>query len=293
MVFYFWGSKQIAVLNSQPLWLGETLRLATQCMWIPTRMKKGLDQLSGRLIKPRCGGMEMQLCSLQRQLWIICFYLLKLHLKEMLLCVIWQKFGVYALCSHFWGLCEGAKPEQPGMVGWVPGWSWIAVESLAALYLHSPKLWVPEQVLALHPQQTHSISWGPVFPLNLFSTSQPSWAGGKERGGSGCTYLKHLSSLDRGDVIWENLCQCLKPCLVTKLSDASGDRWSLCAPCAAQSLTSSGSCKIQATHVHCGINSQVDDPNKKITIWKMTNSVMLHLLDRWEEEKDDFKPHLF
>lgn len=65
---------------------------------------------------------------------------------------------------------------------------------------------------------------------------------------------------------------------MTKLSGASGDRQSLCAPCAAQSLTSLGSCKIQATHVHCGINSQVDDANKEITIWKMTNSVMLHLV---------------
>lgn len=77
----------------------------------------------------------------------------------------------------------------------------IASNHYTALCLHSPKLWVPEQVLALHPQQTHIISWGPVFPLNLFSTSQPSWAGGKERGGSGCTYLKHFSSLDHGDVI--------------------------------------------------------------------------------------------
>lgn len=87
-------------------------------------MKKGLAQLSVRLIKPRCGGMVMQLCSLQRQLWIICFYLLKLHLKEMLLCVIWQKFGVYALCCHFWGPCEGAKPElnlsrDGGMGAWL------------------------------------------------------------------------------------------------------------------------------------------------------------------------------
>lgn len=186
----------------------------------------------------------------------------------MLLCIIWQKFGVYAPCSHFWGLCERAKPEQPEVVGWVPGWSWIAVESLAALYLHSPKLWVPEQVLSLHPQQTHSISWGLVFPMNLFSTSQPSWAGGKEKSGSGCTYLKHFSSLGHDNVIWENLWQCLEPCVVTKLSDASGDRQGLCAPCAAQSLTSLGSFKIQATHVHCGINSQVDDPNEKITIWE-------------------------
>lgn len=212
--------------------------------------------------------------AVQRQLWIICFSLLKLHLKEMLLCVAWQKFGVYAPCSHFWGICEGAKPEQPRMVGWVPAWGWIAVESLPALYLPCPKLLVPEQVLALHPHQTHSISLAPVFPMSLFSTSQPGWAAGKEQGGSGSTHLKHFSSLDHGDVIWENLWQYLKSWVVTKLSDAAGDRQGLCAPCAAQSLTSLGSLKIQAAHVHCGINSQVDDPNKKnnnmikwLTVW--------------------------
>lgn len=66
--------------------------------------------------------MEMQLCSLQRQLWIIYFYLLKLHLKEMLLCVIWQNLGFMGSAPSF-GICVKAKPEHQGMVRWVQGWS--------------------------------------------------------------------------------------------------------------------------------------------------------------------------
>lgn len=53
--------------------------------------------------------MQMQLYSLQRQLWITCFYLLKLHSKEMLLHIVWQKFGVYAPCSHLLGSVRGSQ----------------------------------------------------------------------------------------------------------------------------------------------------------------------------------------
>lgn len=52
MVFYFYGSKQIAVLNSQPLWLGETLRLAhSRCEYLQEWIK-ALPTYLGGLLNP-------------------------------------------------------------------------------------------------------------------------------------------------------------------------------------------------------------------------------------------------
>lgn len=145
--------------------------------------------------------------------------------------------GDYVPCFHFWGLCEGAKSEQSGMVGWV---AWLELNCCGVTgcpLLHSPSSGYQNRS-CIHSKPTDQL--GPVFPMNLVSTSQPSWAGGKVvplcQGGSGSIHWKHFSSLDHGDVIWENLWQCLKPCVVTKLSDASGDRRSLIALCTAQSL---------------------------------------------------------
>lgn len=163
-------------------------------------MNKVLAQLSGRLVKPRCGGMEMQLCSLQRQLWIICFYLLKLHLKEMLL-LCSRSLG-FMYHAPIFGVCV-REPNLSSRGGW--DGCLVGAELLwnhcLPFSCSPPSSGYQNRDGILHLQQTHSISWGPVFPMNLFSTSQPSWAGGKEQGGSGSSHLKHFSSLDNGDVI--------------------------------------------------------------------------------------------
>lgn len=259
MVFYFWGSKQIAVLNSQLLWLGETLRLATQWMWISTRMNKGLAHLSGRLIKPRCDGMEMQLCRDSSELFVSpclnCTW-------RKCCCVLPGRSLGFMHHAPIFGVCvrEPNLSSQGWWDGCLPGaellWNHCLPFTCPAPSSGYQNRYWP----CIHSKPTAS-AW--LLFFLLFSTNEPGWAAGKEQGGSGSTHLKHFSSLDHGDVIWENLWQYLKPWVVTKVSDAAGDRQGLCAPCAAQSLTSLGSFKIQAAHVHCGINSQVDDPNKK------------------------------
>lgn len=227
-------------------------------MWVPTRRNKDLPSYLGCLLNPdvvwKCS------CAASRDSSALFVSTCLNCTWRKCCCVLSGRNLGFVHQAPIFGICEGVKAEQPGM----EGWSWIAVESLAALFLHSPSPGYQNSCWPCHSKPTASA--GLLFLL--WTCSAPVSQTGqveKSKQGSGSTYVK---ALQLSDVIWENLWQCLKPCVVTKLSDASGDRQGLCALCAAQSLTSLGSFKIQATHVHCGINSQVDDPNKKTTIWE-------------------------
>lgn len=151
------------------------------------------------LIKPRCG-MEMQLCSLQRQLCIICFYLLKLHLKEMLLCVIWQKFEVCAPCSHFWDLWGSQTwvARDGGMGAWL---KLNCCGITGCFYLHFPSPGYQNSCWPCHCKPTASA--GLLFLL--WTCSAPiSQTGQVEKSKVAVVpiMLKHFSSLMSSEKIY-------------------------------------------------------------------------------------------
>lgn len=107
-------------------------------MWIPTRRNKGFPSYLGCSLNPdvvwKCS------CAASRDSSALFVSTCLNCTWRKCCCVLSGRSLRFVHPAPIFGICEGVKPEQPGMEGWVPGWSWIAVESLAAFTCTSQAL---------------------------------------------------------------------------------------------------------------------------------------------------------